>query len=638
MSRVIFHVDVNSAFLSWSAAYRVRVLGEREDLRDIPSAVAGERAERHGIILAKSIPAKKCGVKTGEQIFLAQQKCPGLKLVPPDYALYVEASRRFIALLREFAPVVEQYSIDEAWADLSGTEGLYGSPVAAAELLRARIREELGFTVNIGISSNKLLAKMAGEFEKPDKVHTLFPEEVPQKLWPLPVRELFMLGPATERRLNRIGIHTIGELAQADPELLLHYLNKPGLALWHSANGRCSEELLAQPEANKGYGNSTTLPADVTTEAGAQRVLLSLCETVAMRLRRDGKAARCISVSLRSADFVTFSHQTMLREAVHGTEELFRCAIDEAWADLSGTEGLYGSPVAAAELLRARIREELGFTVNIGISSNKLLAKMAGEFEKPDKVHTLFPEEVPQKLWPLPVRELFMLGPATERRLNRIGIHTIGELAQADPELLLHYLNKPGLALWHSANGRCSEELLAQPEANKGYGNSTTLPADVTTEAGAQRVLLSLCETVAMRLRRDGKAARCISVSLRSADFVTFSHQTMLREAVHGTEELFRCACRVFAEAWDGQTPLRQLGVQATRLEEPQPRQLDLFAVGGAQQYARKAILDGTVDALREKYGEGVIRRARFTGADTVLAGGLSRERRTGITKPLDAE
>lgn len=318
MSRVIFHVDVNSAFLSWSAAYRVRVLGEREDLRDIPSAVAGERAERHGIILAKSIPAKKCGVKTGEQIFLAQQKCPGLKLVPPDYALYVQASRRFIALLREFAPVVEQYSIDEAWADLSGTEGLYGSPVAAAELLRTRIREELGFTVNIGISSNKLLAKMAGEFEKPDKVHTLFPEEVPQKLWPLPVRKLFMLGPATERRLNRIGIHTIGELAQADPELVLHYLNKPGLALWHSANGRCSEELLPQPEANKGYGNSTTLPADVTTEAGAQRVLLSLCETVALRLRRDGKAARCISVSLRSADFVTFSHQTMLREACTG--------------------------------------------------------------------------------------------------------------------------------------------------------------------------------------------------------------------------------------------------------------------------------------------------------------------------------
>ena len=419
---MIFHVDVNSAFLSWSAAYRVRVLGEQEDLRDIPSAVAGERAERHGIILAKSIPAKKVRRENRRADLSGAAKCPGLKLVPPDYALYVEASRRFIALLREFAPVVEQYSIDEAWADLSGTEGLYGSPVAAAELLRTRIREELGFTVNIGISSNKLLAKMAGEFEKAGQG----PHAVPR--------------------------------------------------------GGAAEALAA---------------------AGAGAVHARAC---------------------------------------HG------------------------------------------------------------------------------------------------RRLNRIGIHTIGELAQADPELVLHYLNKPGLALWHSANGRCSEELLPQPEANKGYGNSTTLPADVTTEAGAQRVLLSLCETVAMRLRRDGKAARCISVSLRSADFVTFSHQTMLREAVHGTEELFRCACRVFAEAWDGQTPLRQLGVQATRLEEPQPRQLDLFAVGGAQQYARKAILDGTVDALREKYGEGVIRRARFTGADTVLAGGLSRERRTGLTKPLDAE
>ena len=226
-----------------------------------------------------------------------------------------------------------------------------------------------------------------------------------------------------------------------------------------------------------------------------------------------------------------------------------------------------------------------------------------------------------------------MLGPATERRLNRIGIHTIGELAQVDPELVLHYLNKPGLALWHSANGRCSEELLPQPEANKGYGNSTTLPADVTTEAGAQRVLLSLCETVAMRLRRDGKAARCISVSLRSADFVTFSHQTMLREAVHGTEELFRCACRVFAEAWDGQTPLRQLGVQITQLSDGRFRQYSLFDEG---DYDRLEKLDTAVDAIREKFGEKAIVRATFLSGETEsMAGGLSKERRTGVTKPV---
>lgn len=326
MSRVIFHVDVNSAFLSWSAAYRVRVLGEQEDLRDIPSAVAGERAERHGIILAKSIPAKKCGVKTGEQIFLAQQKCPGLKLVPPDYALYVEASRRFIALLREFAPVVEQYSIDEAWADLSGTEGLYGSPVAAAELLRARIREELGFTVNIGISSNKLLAKMAGEFEKPDKVHTLFPEEVPQKLWPLPVRELFMVGRATEKRLKLMGIRTIGELANTDPAFLRSRLGKQGEIVWQFANGRDAGLVRQEAEANKGYGNSFTTPRDVTEMDYGRQVLLSLCETVGMRLRRDGQAGACMTVHLRSSSFENWSRQRQMASATNVTAELYRQA------------------------------------------------------------------------------------------------------------------------------------------------------------------------------------------------------------------------------------------------------------------------------------------------------------------------
>ena len=164
MERVIFHVDANSAFLSWTAVYRKKILGQPGDLRDIPSAVAGDRENRQGVILAKSLPAKKMGVRTGEPVFRAQQKCPDLVLVPPDYGLYVEASRHFTAMLRDFSPLVEQYSIDEAWVDMTGTEGLYGTPCAAAELIRQRINEELGFTVNIGISSNKLLAKMAGDF------------------------------------------------------------------------------------------------------------------------------------------------------------------------------------------------------------------------------------------------------------------------------------------------------------------------------------------------------------------------------------------------------------------------------------------------------------------------------------------
>ena len=218
--KVIFHVDANSAFLSWTAAYKVKVLGETEDLRDVPSVVAGDKESRHSIILAKSGPAKKYGIQTGEPLFQALEKCPQLKVVQPDYALYVEASRHFVDMLRQFSPVVQQYSIDEAWVDMTGTERLWGTPRVAAEKMRQRINDELGFTVNIGISSNKLLAKMAGDFEKPNKVHTLFPEEMESKFWPLPVRDLFLVGAATERKLKLLGIYTIGDLAKADINIL----------------------------------------------------------------------------------------------------------------------------------------------------------------------------------------------------------------------------------------------------------------------------------------------------------------------------------------------------------------------------------------------------------------------------------
>ncbi|MCI8525906.1 MAG: DNA polymerase IV [Oscillospiraceae bacterium] len=333
---VIFHVDVNSAFLSWTAAYRVLVLGETEDLREIPAAVCGDQEERHGIVLAKSLPAKRLGVRTGEPLFQARRKCPSLRVVPPDYELYVQASRRLIALLREVSPAVEQFSVDEAWADMSGTAGLHGSPVAAACALKDRIRNQLGFTVNIGVSSNKLLAKMAGDFEKPDKVHTLFSEEIPAKLWPLPVRGLFSVGPATEGKLRRYGIATIGDLAHTDPAFLRGKLGKNGERLWHMANGRCVDPVRPVPARNKGYGHSVTTAGDVTDRAAARRVLLSLCETVGMRMRRDGQRGMCVAVQLRTAQFVDFSHQLQLDSATNVTAELYRAAcaaLDEAWPE-----------------------------------------------------------------------------------------------------------------------------------------------------------------------------------------------------------------------------------------------------------------------------------------------------------------
>ena len=332
--RVIFHVDANSAFLSWTAVHRLKVLGEEVDLREIPSVVAGDKASRHSIILAKSIPAKKYGIHTGEPLFQALEKCPDLVIVPPDYGLYVEASRHFVEVLRQFSPDVEQYSIDEAWVDMTGTGRLYGAPRLAAEQIRKRIYEELGFTVNVGISSNKLLAKMAGDFEKPTKVHTLFPEEVPGKMWPLPVRDQFLVGAATEGKLKKMGIYTIGDLARADVEVLVRRLGKPGETLWHFANGRNADMVTPEPKENKGYGNSVTTPKDVLTREAGHQVLLSLSETVAMRMRKDGVSGSCVSVHLRTDGFHHFSHQSVIPGATNITGELFReaCRIfDEAW-------------------------------------------------------------------------------------------------------------------------------------------------------------------------------------------------------------------------------------------------------------------------------------------------------------------
>ena len=332
--RVIFHVDANSAFLSWSAAYRVKVLGETEDLREIPSVVAGDKESRHSIILAKSAPAKKFGIQTGEPLFQALEKCPQLKVVQPDYALYVEASRHFVEMLRQFSPQVQQYSIDEAWVDMTGTERIFGSPRLAAEKMRQRINDELGFTVNIGISSNKLLAKMAGDFEKPNKVHTLFPEEMEEKMWPLPVRDLFLVGPATEKKLKVYGIYTIGDLAKADVSILRRRLGKHGETIWHFANGRNADAVTPEPQENKGYGNSVTTPKDVVSTEQAHQVLLSLCETVAARMRKDGKCGGCISIHIRTNDFSHASHQAVLMGATNITGEIFDAAcrvFDEMW-------------------------------------------------------------------------------------------------------------------------------------------------------------------------------------------------------------------------------------------------------------------------------------------------------------------
>ena len=353
-NRVIFHVDVNAAYLSWEAVYRIRHLGAKEDLRSRAAAVAGDTALRHGIILAKSVPAKRYGIRTGESILEAKRKCPSLILVPPHYQLYEKASKAFIEILKEFSPAVEQYSIDEAFMDMTGTRALWYSPEAAAEAIRKRVRDELGFTVNIGISSNKVLAKMASDFEKPDKVHTLFPEEIETKLWPLSVSELFFVGSRTKRKLDSLGIYTIGELARTDPEILKSHLKKQGEILWAFANGIDTSPVEPEPEANKGYGNSLTLPFDVTEVCQARLALLSLSETLGARMRKDQVRAQVFTLSVKTWDFRCYSHQKKFSDPTDLTEEIYKRAVlllGQVWKEEPIRHlGIQGSGLAGKDM------------------------------------------------------------------------------------------------------------------------------------------------------------------------------------------------------------------------------------------------------------------------------------------------
>lgn len=326
MENIIFHIDVNSAFLSWEAVYRLAHRGGTLDLRDVPSAVGGDITLRHGIILAKSIPAKDCGVKTGQTIAEAKKQCPNLMLVPANYGLYEECSAAFMDILREYSDIVEQFSIDEAFVDMSASCHLFGTPENTAREIKDRIRDELGFTVNIGVSDIKMLAKMASDFRKPDLVHTLYQREIRQKMWPLPVSEMFFVGRATAKKLFSMGIKTIGELAQSDPAWLKAVLQKQGEVIWGFANGVDLSPVLAQPLPNKGYGNSTTAPFDVTDTETAGRILLALSETVGNRLRSDGVKIQVVSVGIRYYDLSYFSHQRVLDAPTDLTIEIYNAA------------------------------------------------------------------------------------------------------------------------------------------------------------------------------------------------------------------------------------------------------------------------------------------------------------------------
>ncbi len=333
MKQIIFHIDVNSAFLSWSAQKRLEK-GDPVDLRTIPSIVGGDQELRHGVVLAKSVPARRYGILTGEPIVNALRKCPSLTIEPPDHKLYHEKSRALMAFLSRICPEIEQLSVDECFMDFTPIRNRFPSPEQAAETIRNRIRDTFGFTVNIGISDKKVLAKMASDFKKPDLVHTLYSSEIEEKMWPLPVSSLYMCGKSSTQALRKLEIRSIGDLARADRDVLSSHLKSHGLMLWEFANGIDDSVVVSAPEQAKGIGNSTTLPGDLLHRQEAFHCLLSLCDSVAMRLRKAGQLAGMVSVEIKYSSFKTVSHQTTLSVPTNTSAILYEvvCQLfEELW-------------------------------------------------------------------------------------------------------------------------------------------------------------------------------------------------------------------------------------------------------------------------------------------------------------------
>ena len=311
MKKQILHIDVNNAFLSWTAVERLKQ-GESIDIRTIPSIIGGDEAQRKGVVLAKSNIAKQFGIQTGEPIYFARKKCPNMQVLQGDFKIYYKYSNALYNLLLEYTDKIERFSIDECFLDMTEYLPKGKNLIDIAYEINKRVKEEFGFTVNIGISENKLLAKMASDFEKPDKVHTLWKEEIQSKMWKLPISELFMVGRKSIPKLQKMGIKTIGDLAKKEQKDLIKTFGKYGKMIWEYSSGIDLSEVNYEEEKPKGIGNSITLPYDYANVEKIEEVLLALVEQVTYRLRKHDLLANVVNVQIKTNEFKTLSHQRKL--------------------------------------------------------------------------------------------------------------------------------------------------------------------------------------------------------------------------------------------------------------------------------------------------------------------------------------
>lgn len=333
MEPLFFHIDVNSAYLSWTAVDRLEQ-GDSLDLRLIPSIIGGDKEKRHGIVLAKSIPAKVFNIQTGEPVVKALEKCSTLTIAAPDPEMYKRRSRQLMDYLKTLTPDIEQVSIDECYMDFGSIVHLYPSPIDAANEIKDTIYKTMGFTVNIGISNRKVLAKMASDFKKPNLVHTLYTHEIKDKMWPLPISSLYMCGKSSVDEFRKLEILTIGDLAMSDPEIISLHLKSHGKLLWEFANGIDDSKVEPIHPDAKGIGNSTTLSKDAEDISTIHKVLLSLSDSVASRIRKADSMAYMVSVEVKYNTFVKNSHQTTLYAPTNTSDTIYQTAcrlFDELW-------------------------------------------------------------------------------------------------------------------------------------------------------------------------------------------------------------------------------------------------------------------------------------------------------------------
>lgn len=327
--RIIFHIDVNNAFLSWTAVDLLRK-GYEIDIRTIASVIGGSEEERRGIVTAKSPIAKKRGVMTAEPLYMARRKCPGLKVFPGDHELYHQESDKLYQYFCNFTDKIERYSIDECFLDMTGMELLYPDPMKLAYQMSNEIYQKFGYTVNIGIGNNKLCAKMASDFEKPNKVHTLFQYEVEKKMWPLPVTDLFMVGKSSSKLLMEMGIITIGTLAKTDVNLLRKRFKSQGDIMHEYANGIDFSEVDSNNHnsQSKSISVTETLPKDTDSTVELKKILIRQADRVGRQARREKIYAKTISLIFKTDDFVSYSHQMKLMNPTNVTSEIYKCSLE----------------------------------------------------------------------------------------------------------------------------------------------------------------------------------------------------------------------------------------------------------------------------------------------------------------------